>query len=163
MSDKLKCCICKKMKSKDAFYKCRTNTTGYLYSCKECTKKYVTERSKEKFKSNRKEVLEYRREYYLKNREKIKATSTQYIKEHPESTIATHNRRDKRFLDKYGMTYLKIVNEGIKYNKEEQPCSVCESTRDPERHHPNYFKPKEIIWYCRGCHRDLHRLNNANK
>lgn len=38
-----------------------------------------------------------------------------------------------------------------------QPCSVCGSEENVEKHHPDYLKPREIVFLCRVHHRSLHR------
>jgi len=37
-----------------------------------------------------------------------------------------------------------------------QPCEVCGSTQDINRHHDDYTKPLEIRWLCSPCHWETH-------
>ena len=39
---------------------------------------------------------------------------------------------------------------------QKQPCSVC-GTLKAEGHHPDYFKPLEVVWLCLKHHREIHR------
>ena len=39
-----------------------------------------------------------------------------------------------------------------------QPCSVCRNKEKPHAHHPDYSKPKEIVWLCLKCHRHIHKI-----
>jgi hypothetical protein len=36
-----------------------------------------------------------------------------------------------------------------------QPCMLC-GDADSEMHHPDYSKPKQVLWLCRAHHLDLH-------
>lgn len=38
---------------------------------------------------------------------------------------------------------------------ERQPCEVC--GEKAEKHHPDYTKPKEVVWLCRKHHMELHK------
>lgn len=38
---------------------------------------------------------------------------------------------------------------------EPQPCCVCGSMEDLEKHHEDYSKPLEVQWYCRPHHVEL--------
>lgn len=56
----------------------------------------------------------------------------------------------------YSNTYL---SRG-KLKKED--CIICGSN-ESEKHHPNYYKPLEVIWLCRKCHLELHKcLKHTN-
>lgn len=52
-----------------------------------------------------------------------------------------------------------IVSKEVKRGKIIKPdiCSVCREGRKVEAHHPDYSRPKEVVWVCRQCHADLHR------
>lgn len=36
-------------------------------------------------------------------------------------------------------------------------CARCNSKRNVQWHHPNYFKPLEVIPLCKKCHLELHK------
>lgn len=46
-----------------------------------------------------------------------------------------------------------IKSEKIKRKK---TCEYCKEKSETVAHHENYFKPLEIIWLCKSCHRKLH-------
>ena len=50
------------------------------------------------------------------------------------------------------------VYKAIKLGKLKRPqeCPFCNKNKFIEAHHPNYFKPNEIMWLCISCHRKLH-------
>ena len=35
-------------------------------------------------------------------------------------------------------------------------CSICKSTLNLVKHHPDYSKPLEVITLCSKCHNELH-------
>lgn len=37
-----------------------------------------------------------------------------------------------------------------------EPCEICGTTEDIEKHHPDYRFPKLVTWLCRKHHLDLH-------
>lgn len=43
-----------------------------------------------------------------------------------------------------------------RYNKERKVCLVAGCKTIGERHHPDYSKPKEIIWLCKKHHEEIH-------
>lgn len=52
-------------------------------------------------------------------------------------------------------SYLNAYLKRGKIKKE--ACSVC-GDQNAQAHHEDYRKPLEIIWYCRPCHLDYHRV-----
>jgi hypothetical protein len=42
------------------------------------------------------------------------------------------------------------------YHPIKKTCSVENCQKLGERHHPDYSKPKEIIWLCKGHHEETH-------
>lgn len=41
------------------------------------------------------------------------------------------------------------------------PCVVCSSLENGELHHPHYGIPSKAVPYCRDCHKQLHKFENA--
>ena len=39
-------------------------------------------------------------------------------------------------------------------------CTKCGSRKRIEAHHPDYNKPREVVWLCRKCHTTYHRLSS---
>jgi len=37
-----------------------------------------------------------------------------------------------------------------------QPCETC-GIADVQKHHEDYARPLDVRWFCRACHRNLHR------
>lgn len=37
-----------------------------------------------------------------------------------------------------------------------QDCEFCKSSKNVEAHHEDYSKPMDVIWLCRGCHKEWH-------
>ena len=45
----------------------------------------------------------------------------------------------------------------------EPECEFCGSTKNLQRHHPNYNKPLWIITLCAECHMNLHGIERTLK
>ena len=42
-------------------------------------------------------------------------------------------------------------------------CIKCERECKPHGHHKDYKKPLDVIWVCRRCHMDIHKLLRSKK
>jgi len=40
-------------------------------------------------------------------------------------------------------------------------CEKCKKQKKLAGHHFNYNEPLRVVWVCRGCHADIHRLLRA--
>ncbi len=59
-----------------------------------------------------------------------------------------------------------IVHYAIKKGLLVRPdnCSECGSAaKKIEGHHENYHKPLEVIWLCKVCHRNKHRIHKLSE
>lgn len=111
---------------------------GHLNKCKDCTKKDVSVhremniekiREYDRQRANDPHRLEMRVEYTKK-----------YRKENPEKYKA------------HG-----VVNNAIKVGKiKKQPGIICGSLERLEKHHEDYSKPLDIIWFCSAHHKQYH-------
>jgi hypothetical protein len=45
----------------------------------------------------------------------------------------------------------------LRKGKSPPPCEKCGSTNHIEMHHRDYAKPFDVQFFCRPCHRALHR------
>jgi hypothetical protein len=151
------CKICGKEKSEDEFYKTDK------HHCKECIKKRTRE--------NRLKNLEYYREYDRKrgeSKERIernKKYKERLRLEDPEKYDRIFHGIRKRFREKNSEKIKAngIIDDMIRYGKLERPdvCSICGIACTPQAHHPDYSKPKEVIWVCVKCHANIHKQIRA--
>ena len=72
-------------------------------------------------------------------------------KNRPKHKELNEEQKLKANARSYLNTY---VNRGL-INKE--PCSKCNNPI-AEAHHEDYNKPLEVIWFCRECHLEYHKL-----
>lgn len=77
----------------------------------------------------------------------------------PEKRRAAYRRWVSRNTEKV-RSYNKILYIAKRANPVAQPCSVPGCDQIGERHHPDYSKPKDIVWICRAHHR---RVEHAGK
>jgi hypothetical protein len=103
--------------------------------CKECNQELFKERNRMYYVKHREERIVRMREYNKVNGTKNKQT---WRAKHPERAIA--------------QAYVAYNLRNGKLTK--KPCAVCGSKR-VEAHHPDYQKPKEIIWLCRKHHIEI--------
>lgn len=86
----------------------------------------------------------------------------EYAKKNAERLAVLHARTAAR---RYEITRRWAVKNRIKvnaaataknWNKGPQPCSILGCPNKAERHHPDYSKPREIVWLCRKHHKEEH-------
>ena len=41
-----------------------------------------------------------------------------------------------------------------------EPCRDCGNSK-AEMHHPNYYRPLDVVWLCVVCHKAVHREKTA--
>lgn len=68
----------------------------------------------------------------------------------PKHSELPYNRRIRANARAYANVYLR------RGDIEKKPCEVC-SSLDSQMHHPDYSKPKQVIWLCRKHHLELHK------
>ena len=121
------CSKCKEKKKESEFYR---REEGRLRSqCKECYKGSRT-------------ILESNRRYYHKHK---------HDKEFRDRKNKQKKREYEKNKDKYRAR--KKAREKIKM---EGMCEKCNKRKAEHRHHPDYFKPLEVIKLCQPCHKEVH-------
>mgnify|MGYP001605668795 CR=1 FL=1 len=103
-------------------------------------------REERKFELNEKERIRRKNDpdFLVKNRVRYK----EYYKRNREKMLPMHNAH-------------KLVMYAIKLGVMKRPeeCSMCESkVGKMEGHHENYDKPLDVIWVCKMCHKNLHKV-----
>jgi len=154
------CTVCKIEKSYDCFYKSKKGKNGHAEQCKVCR-------------------LAKDREYYKKSPEIVLAKHERWAKRNPEKILknqrAYYERNKEKILDKirvsrkkngYANTkaYRKRNREkielAIKFRQLIRPisCEKCKNNCTPQAHHHDYTKPLDVVWLCRKCHAEEHRI-----
>lgn len=118
--------------------RCKTTTGPFLKYSKPGKKQYYWCRE-----CKRKQLFLYRQTE--RGKETTKLAVKKSINKFKEKQ---NSRRRLNYFLKMG----KIVKDST--------CSDCLLPKKLAAHHPDYSKPFEVIWLCRGCHADLHRLLN---
>lgn len=135
--------------------------------------------NKKYYLEHRDEILKKARKYYQEHQTEAIIKSRKYYQEHKEKHLETcrhydETHREER-LDYQKIYYLNNktkVDERRRTERQEHPekhrarslalrniplgsqCQICGSIKDLERHHPDYFKPLEIMTVC-GRHNRL--------
>jgi len=52
------------------------------------------------------------------------------------------------------------VGYALKTNSIQRPknCTNCLAKKELDAHHPDYSRPLDVVWLCRQCHADVHRI-----
>ena len=91
-----------------------------------------------------------RESYYRHREERLAKSRAQYQENRPPW------RPREPFKEKCKALFAYAVKIG---RIQKQPCSVCGALK-AEGHHPDYFKPLEVIWLCRVHHAELRRKSS---
>ena len=129
------CKVCKKTLDISQFYRHSCLKDGYMNRCKLCEKECAREQRIKHSKTVRKRGRKYYESHHVELLKKCREYSNQY----PERARARN-------------TIKRMVKRGLLI-PENCFCGI-----KGEGHHPDYSKPKEVIWICRRHHRRLHLL-----
>lgn len=133
-----RCPKCGETKNTDLFYKCKSRYDGITVYCKECLKNKV-------------------------HSEAFKKWMREYIRKKVCQKIVVIPELEKKLGIKISDKFMKS-DEKTKYSSrsksriclKEQPCVICGSVKEIERHHFDYSKPLEVVFLCSRHHRTLH-------
>jgi hypothetical protein len=113
--------------------------------------------------TKRAQHAEYMRGWRALNPEKIRAIEERYkLKHGGRTTTAEVMRRGRKAWElRNRVKYLahRAVDNLVNHYGFIKPdsCSVCGVPCETEAHHTDYLKRLDVIWMCRGCHRQQHR------
>lgn len=160
------CTECKLAKEDKEFY--IDSRSGRLRpKCKACYKKYrdnIKEKSslyfKERYQKNKDKILKQNKAYRAKNKDKINKQVSEYKKTEKGKQI------HRKSLNKYKLNNPEkrkahtAVSNAIARSKIVKPakCSCCKQNKRLEAHHEDYDKPLDVIWLCKDCHTEKHKI-----
>ena len=148
------CTICCKAKPLVAFHNNPMGSFGVYSICKVCRAK----RSKG-----------VKNEYYRKYNRTVRKPQLKLrltISEEAKRNTKNKCYNDYRRANPFKIAARQIVRHSITLGLLERPdvCSECGKVGKIDAHHEDYFKPLDVMWLCRGCHKTLHGgFRNANK
>lgn len=145
--DTLKTCSrCFVAKQIVEFRKQATGAYGRQSACRECSDVYNNGWRERR----RPERLAYNREYYRSERGR-------------QSIRAWHDRNPGKYAAQKAVTTALALGLLVKPTA----CETCGESKRLDGHHPDYAKPLEVMWLCRGCHKAWHKKHgeglNANR
>jgi len=106
---------------------------------------------KERYKRNQQPRIEYQRKYRNSNKNQVKDYRRTYYQEHLEKTLQQQRERNNAFPEKVRAGSIARRDTSL-----ECKCSICGSTENLERHHPDYDRPLDVVTLCRSCHCRVH-------
>lgn len=130
---------------------------GYLGKCRDCTKTDV--------KTNYAENIHEKRAYDRKrNREPNRVAARKAYSETPKGkskSRAAKSRwvRNNRPKVNAEQRVKRAIEKGILVR---QVCEVCGNLKT-EAHHPNYFRPLDVMWLCTKHHVEWHNVDREKK
>lgn len=128
------------------FYKHPKMADGYLNKCKECSKKDSKEDYNRKIVDPKWKLKERERSQTKMRIARGKGKYISYSSE--EKKIYLENYKNK-FPEKYAA---HILSQRIPI----QPCVICGTMENVERHHEDYSRPKDITFLCKKHHTERH-------
>lgn len=137
------CFKCGKVKDLTCFYRHPETKDGYLGKCKECAREYALEY---RFKNIKKARAYDRGRNSLPHRLSNRRVGMKaYRKSHPIQIRA-----------------MWTINNDVRYGKIVRPhrCQACKTRGRIVGHHPDYDKPREVVWLCQICHSAEHKRLN---
>ena len=116
--------------------------------------KYCSKRCRWRIESikYKKKISKRRKEYYKRNREKILERQKIWQKKRGNKLWSEKYKNNEEYRNK------KKCRDKTRrvINLKKEKCSVCGSTEDLHRHHPDYNKPEDYIIFCRKHHNKKH-------
>jgi hypothetical protein len=165
-----RCYACGQELPEDAFGRNRAKPNGLACECRKCKRKndaasYARNRDVRIVKmrvyrqGHIEEIRAKEREYSRsrRGREINNATHRRNYGKHRADKAAYAKRHAKEHPDRYTARYR--LDNAIKLGHITPPeaCQNCGIVGPVHGHHPDYSKPFDVEWLCRGCHGLKHR------
>lgn len=140
------CKGCGEIKLLDDYYRSSNGRDGYFGKCKSCVKVASQE---------------WRRD----NRQRHAETTAKWQRENRNKAREIEQRTKAKFPEKAAAR--RALNEAVRWRVLGKPtsCEDCGQEFAPVQihgHHPDYSKPLEVEWLCKGCHDVAHERGLAH-
>jgi len=101
-------------------------------------------------------TLEQRRKWIENNREKVREYDRRWQEENKEKKREYGREYAKKY--KKRINAMAVVHRSVKSGRLKKPihCSRCGDAGYIHAHHPDYDKPREVVWFCTSCHKKEH-------
>jgi hypothetical protein len=142
------CHTCKKEKPLADFVNSKASKDGHTNFCRDCTKKRIDAyRKTDAYKQWRKDNRDRIRQWHYNFRHS--EYGHEYLKRRNKIQRAKNNLQTRAY---------SIINQDIALGKiVRQSCVKCGNPKT-DAHHPDYTKPREVIWLCRTHHNEVHGM-----
>lgn len=161
------CTVCKVEKPYDCFSKSKKGKNGHAEQCKVCrlakNREYY-KRNPEVFlakherwaKRNPQNILKNQRAYYERNKERILEKLRESRKANGYRNTKAYRQRNRQKIDCHNFVALAVK---LGHIKKPHFCEKCKNNCMPQAHHHDYTKPLDVVWLCRKCHGEEHRIS----
>lgn len=137
-SDMKTCIVCGDSKPLDEFYAHPRMPDGLLNKCKPCHKLHI------------RECRAQRPEYYRTYDRSRGRTPRR---------AATRSRHSRNYIERNPAKRAAVIaaNNAVRDGRlQRQPCEVCGTNEQVEKHHDDYGRPLDVRWLCHPHHRAHH-------
>ena len=133
--------------------------------CKKCLIIHKKRIRKEYYQEHKIEEYEQTKLWKSKNKDRVRENWERWYQENKarikkkrkNEDIKEGRRKDARRYAKKHPEKIKAqqITQLVKIPKG-QLCEICNSKLATEKHHPDYSKPREIVFLCKDCHTKIH-------
>lgn len=123
---------------------CRTCCSAAVAASRSKKRELYNERDRLRHAANRNAILERKRVDYTNNKEKYAARRKANKIKYPEREAARKKLH-------------QALISGLVMKWPACAAPNCDSN-SVEAHHPDYSKPLDVVWLCKGCHRKAHAV-----
>lgn len=132
-----RCARCGETKNLTEFSKSKKNKDGWQSYCRDCA------------------VINNRR-WRSENRDRLNARCRERKRNEIVKKGAAYQARHRALHPDRQRCRNRVTKALFNGSLKRQPCTICNTTKDIQAHHPDYSDWKKITWLCGFHHRELH-------